>query len=134
MSNPPGFGCLLFCFLCCYRIESAIDRKPKATSKPRQRYFWLAEIVTTEASLCLRDAAAGNRNKYSTDLWRGYHSVNGRGSKSKRLQRELLLLGTVTVLLTPKSESNTPHTELVEFNIWLAAAVTLEVDCHENGG
>lgn len=85
--------------------------------------------------MCLRDAAAGNRNKYSTDLWRGYHSVNGRGSKLKRLQKEQLLLGTATVLLTPKSETNKLHTELFEFNIWLAAAVTLEeVDCHDNGG
>lgn len=79
--------------------------------KNPDRYFWLPEIVTTGASLCLRDAAAGNRNKYSSDLWRGYHSVNGRGSKLKRLQREQLLLGTATVLLTLKSETNKPHTE-----------------------
>lgn len=84
--------------------------------------------------MCLRDVAAGNINKYSTDLWRDYHSVNGRRSKSKRLQREWLLLGTATVLFTLKSETNKPHTELFEFNIWLAAAVTPEeVDCHESG-
>lgn len=51
------------------------------------------------------------------------------------MQRELLLLGTATVLLTLKSETNKPHTELVGFNIWLAAAGTPEeMDCHENGG
>lgn len=44
------------------------------------------------------------------------------------------LLGTVTVLFTLKSETNKPHTELFELNIWLAAAVTPEeVDCHESG-
>lgn len=84
--------------------------------------------------MCFRDVAAGIINKYPTDLWRDYHSVNGRGSKLKRFQREQFFLGMATVLLTLKSETNKPHRELFEFNIWLAAAVTPEeVDCHESG-
>lgn len=39
VSNPPGFEPLLFCLLCCYRIESAIDGKPRATKKHREIFL-----------------------------------------------------------------------------------------------
>jgi len=100
--SPSLQGLNVFCFLCCYTLESAIGGKPRATSKPSWRYFLSAETVKMGASLCRRDAAARNRNKCSTDLWMGYGSVNSRGSKLKRLQRRLFLLGTATFLLHPE--------------------------------
>lgn len=105
-SIPPGFERLLSHFLCCYTIESNRGGKPRGTSKPSWKYFRSADMVKMGTSLCRRGAAAGNRNKYSIDLRMGYHSVNGRGSKLRRLQRRLLLLGIATSLLPPKSETN----------------------------